>query len=239
MKKLKKGLDIIKELKKTERGKAVLFFSFFAIFFLIVILFLRFSESTNNYIPPVEEEKEEIMDLINLEGIENNNFNYNYVINLDGIVHNYIGSVDGNINKFSYNNEEYYKNLDIYYKKNPTTLAYDLIPSSPIVFENLVNYNALKLILDNSTYISKTEFPSLEKEYNYTIETNKLIEVINNQDSTDSSINTLKFKLNEKDEIVSVSMDLNNYIKSNLINQTLIIELNYSEIGNVKPIEIT
>ena len=47
--KIKKFWKLIKELNSTPRGKAVLFFGFYAIFFIVLFIIMAIGKSNNNY----------------------------------------------------------------------------------------------------------------------------------------------------------------------------------------------
>jgi len=112
---MKKWVELFKELRKTSKGKAILFFGGYLIFFVIVILFVRLSskDMTN----PDDYQKGNSSD-INIDLLLNNNYLFTYNVVLDNKEYIYYGKRNNDVELFSIGDKTYYKNGDSYFTKN-------------------------------------------------------------------------------------------------------------------------
>ena len=76
----KKFQDLIKELKKTEKGKSILFFSFWGLFFLVVAIMARVLPRGQVY--TVDDYIKN--DAFSFASIEKNNYSFNMTVERDG-----------------------------------------------------------------------------------------------------------------------------------------------------------
>ena len=76
---MKKGIEIIKELKKTSKGKAILFFGGYLIFFIVVILFVKFSTRSTTLPSDYEKGKSSGKE-ISIDKLVENNYLFTYKI---------------------------------------------------------------------------------------------------------------------------------------------------------------
>lgn len=122
----------MKNLNK--KVKALLFFSFYAIFFTVLIIFVNGNSTPNQ--PQEEEKKEEIVEKnISFSNIFDINYQYTYEVNNDGDITTYQGTKE----KIDYDDSEYKYFFDIYNINQ-------LIKKSKVI-EKIDNYS--KYSLDN------------------------------------------------------------------------------------------
>jgi hypothetical protein len=93
MKKIKEGIkkfiSTIKELRKTEKGKAILFFGFYFFFFLFIAIVARINP---RYSTQDDVNNNKFNNNLSFSLIEQANYNFNYNVNVDGVIYNYIGN---------------------------------------------------------------------------------------------------------------------------------------------------
>ena len=110
MKKIKEGIkkfiSTIKELRKTEKGKAILFFGFYFFFFLFIAIVARINPRYSN---PVDVNNNKFNNNLSFSLIEQANYNFNYSVNVDGVIYNYIGNKNNSDELFTVNSVNYYK----------------------------------------------------------------------------------------------------------------------------------
>ena len=73
---MKKFIKLIKELKKTPRGKGILFFGFYLVFFLIIAIVARLAPAR----PNITDNNKEDEDIISIREINGYNYYYEYNI---------------------------------------------------------------------------------------------------------------------------------------------------------------
>ena len=84
----KESKNEIKELMKTPRGRAILFFGAYLLFFLFIAIFARTGGTSN-----INKKYESGSPLdFSLNGIEKSNYKFKYEVNIDGVISKYEGS---------------------------------------------------------------------------------------------------------------------------------------------------
>ncbi len=221
---MKKLLQLIKELKKTPRGRGILFFAFYFVFFLLIAIVAR-TFPTNR-----EIKKEE--DVFNISNINGNNYAYIYNINVDSNITNITGKRIGNEEEFTYefNNTKsnYYKNGLSYYTNG---LSVDIPCEYLYIIDNLDS------LIENAYYVSTTNYQSKRKVYRYEISSSTITRLVNNLDIDIEEIPNEIILTQNEDKIDEVELNLNSYcLAINKCINNMNIHINYNDFGNVQVI---
>ena len=232
---MKKWIEIIKELKKTSKGKAVLFFGGYLIFFIVVILFVKFS-SRSTTLPSDYEKGKSSGKEISIDKLVQNNYLFTYKINLDGKEYIYNGKRNKDIELFQFNNKTYYKNEDTYFSKNNELWVK---VDNPYVFGDFIDSGKIIPIIEMASLESKTTYEDGRSSINMLISTNTLNQKLNNIDSDFfEEPNKITLIANKNNEIDEINYDLSSYCTLNkLCQNSLKITLNYDMYGEIKNIE--
>ena len=237
-KKKNKYIEFIKELYKSKRGRALLFFLFYIIFFVIIISMIR---SNYNESPNYDEKKSNINVEYKLDGIEKGNYHFTREENINGEITNFTGDKSNNrIEGVMTNNNAFY-NYFIYDSINliKTTDKYE-ITNELYHFNNITDDKTIKNIINKSTLISKTEYETGNISYNYEVTTNTIDSILNNTNiDVDMPTNKITLEANEEDEVIKITYDLSSYATYiNNTPMTMSISINYSNFGEIEDIEI-
>jgi hypothetical protein len=232
---MKKIFETIKELNKTPRGKAILFFGFYLIFFIFIIIFVRVGSrnSTGSY----EYEKGNGTSNYNFDisGIANSNYKFTYTITVDGVASVYSGEKYEDTELITYNNNNYYRNGDNYFINNTLWIKSD----NPYIYSDFLEYDNISNLLVAASYESKTSYDSGKEIYNFLISTNTINQLLNNINSDFSEEpNRITISSDEDKNINEIIYYLDSYCTLNkLCNNSLKIDLVYDDFGNVEEIE--
>ena len=237
-KKKNKYIEFIKELYKSKRGRALLFFLFYIIFFVIIISMIR---SSYNERPNYDEKESNINVEYKLDGIEKGNYHFTREENINGEITNFTGDKSNNrIEGVMTNNNTFY-NYFIYDSINliKTTDKYE-ITNELYHFNNITDDKTIKNIINKSTLISKTEYETGNISYNYEVTTNTIDSILNNTNiDIDMPTNKITLEANEEDEVIKITYDLSSYATYiNNTPMTMSISINYSNFGEIEDIEI-
>lgn len=229
---VKKIIGIIKELKKTPKGKAILFFGFYFIFFLVLAILARMSPRSNNY---VDNDSNKNNNGLLVEKVENANYKFNYIVKIDNDTYEYVGERLNNKELFIFNNEEYYKDSNEYYKKSISSWVK---VEEPYKYREFLDFKQLNRIFADATSVSKTEFDSGEITYLFKIASASISKSIDGTDiDIDDVPNELNFYANKEGELYKIELDLSSYGKyKNICKERFNITLNYSDFGKVSEI---
>ena len=236
---MKKKFTIVKEfidkLKATDRGRSLLFFGGYLIFF--IILFIIIGTASRSSVTSEDYEKSDSIKY-NISSIEDNNYSYKYTITVD--VNDFIfeGKRYNDKELFKYNNINYYKdnsNNNIFKKEDNIWIKAE----DPNDFSFFTDIDNLKKIEEKATYISKTDYESGKRVYNYEISTTTLEKIISDVDiDLDDKPNELIVSTDEDEVVYSMKLKLDSYGKyKQLCNKYLTIELEYDEFGEIKDIK--
>lgn len=227
----KKFRDLIKELNKTEKGKSILFFSFWGLFFLVLAIMARVLPRGNvNYANDYAKK-----DKFSFEKVEKANYSFNYTINIDGMIYNYQGIKNGEDELFTFNSLEYYKKSDNYFGKvNDVWIRTD----NPYLFSDFLNVRNIRDIYSLATYISKTEYETGDVSYSYKVSTASIVKKMENIDIDIEEIpNDLTFTADGSNSVKKIELILNSYGKyKGLCVNTFVITLDYSDFSDVTEI---
>lgn len=229
---VKKIIEIIKELKKTPKGRAILFFGFYFIFFLTLAILARMSPRSNNYVDDNSNKKN---DGLSVEKVETANYKFNYIVKIDNETYEYVGERIEDKELFTFNGGEYYKDNDEYYKKG---LSSWVKVDSPYKYREFLDFKQINEIFAEATSVSKTEFDSGEISYLFKITSASISKSIDGTDiDIDDIPNELNFVSNNEGELYKIELDLSSYGKyKNICKEKFNIVLNYSDFGEVSEI---
>ena len=238
-KKENKYIKFIKNLYKSKRGRAILFFVFYFIFFFIVISLIRTNYHNSQNITPIKDNN--VKAEYELKKIENGNYHFIREENINGLITNFTGDKNANrIEGIMTSNNTFY-NYFIYDNINliKITDKYE-ITSDLYHFNNITDDNNISKVLERATLISKTEYESGNTSYNYEITTNTIDAIINNTNIDIADIpNKITLETNEENEVIKITYDLTSY--ATYLNNTMTITtitINYSNFGEIEDIEI-
>ena len=169
--KIKEYYKKYNELKKDPKKKSLLFLGFYIIFFIILIALIRMNNNTshgNEY----EDYKNGSNSSFSIKNILNNNYSFNYIVNLDNTNHIYSGTCSSNgYCLFDSNNIKYFKlNDEDFFKFDVLWTKCD----NPMLFYDFFNYKEVSYILSDAYVDSTTSFGDGNYEYKLLISTNNL-----------------------------------------------------------------
>lgn len=228
-KKLRIGIS---EVKKTEKGKAILFFCFYFIFFVILFLFIYVGGSSTTKKDDYELNS---LSTYSVDKILNANYDFVYTINIDDNTFIYRGERINDVESFTFNDVYYYRNSDHYFmNSNGIFIATD----SPYMYTEFLDFSRLGEVIVDATYISKTEFDNGVTLFNYQISSNSLIKRIENVDTDILEVpNQVMFTASSDGEVYKAQLDLTSYGKyKEICNHHFSIVLEYSDFLNNKEI---
>lgn len=231
---MKKIVEKIKELNKTSKGKAILFFAFYLCFFLIVILISRFStrtpfSRTEDYEPGNENVTFHIDDILK------SNYIYSYAVTLDGVKSEYYGQKYDDTEMFEFNGRQYYRNGNDFYVRN--TLWTKAV--NPYLFPEFFDINNISKLMDVATYQSKTSYEDGKKAYNFLLSSNSINQLLKNINSDFlEEPNTVTLEIDDERNVNKIEFNLGSYCTLNkLCKSSLKIEIEYDMFGEVTKID--
>ncbi len=229
---MNKLIELIKDISKKPKGKAVLFFLGYLLFFIVVFLFIRFAGREDALIQ--EYEKGDTYK-IKIDSVVKNNFTYDLKVVIDGVTYDYYGKrYNANIETFKYNNLDYYRNGDEFLVNKNDVWT---VTESPYKYYDFIYTDLIVEILNSATLYSEEK---LNNSINYTlkISSNTLNKIFYDKDTDfDEVPNTIV--VNSTDKIInSVSYDLNSFCKlNNLCTNSMKITTTFDMYGDVKKID--
>lgn len=224
--------DKVKELKKTERGRGILFFSAYFVFFVFLFILFRVGgESTR-----LSEDYEYGDSIYLIDKVAAENYRFTYNIYIDNEVITYEGKKAGNKELFNFLGVDYYRVGDSYFD------YYDnnwIIATNPYVFQEFLDFSKLVQIISDATYISKTEFDSGITLFTYQISSNSLIKKIENLDTDILEVpNSIGFFTDENLYLNRIELDLSSYGKfKGICTSNFKITLEYYDFGKIENID--
>lgn len=223
----------ILEFLKTPRGKAIAFFAFYLVFFLILMIAVRSGGNTASSYTTETDSKKPYN--ISFEKILDNNYHFKYEINLDQNTYVYEGNKNGNKELFTLGVDNFYRKEENFLKN---TNGIWLKNDNPYIMNDFLDINKITNIFDSATYISKTDYESGMKVYNFQITTNTLVKLLENIDIDIADIpNEIIVKTDEENSANEIKLDLSSYCKyKNLSSIKGEITLNYDNFGEIEEI---
>lgn len=229
---MKKVIEIFKELKKTPRGKAILFFGGYLIFFLVLTVLIRVSGNNYNSDSSIIDNRE----LFSVSDIRDNNYKFTYTVKLDGVDYIYTGTRNNNRILFKFNNLDYFVDGNKFYVNNNGTWTES---DNPIMFKEFFYGENTSKILNRSSNESNTKYEDGRREFNMLISTNTLNELFTGTLSDfDEVPNKIKVSTTKELNANSIYYNLDSYcILNKLCNTGLTIEVMYDEFGKIEVID--
>lgn len=227
----KTTVGFIKQLRSTPRGRGILFFAFYFVFFLVIAILAR----VGGTYPAPKYDLSAVRSVANLEKIEANNYNFKYTIVVDNTSYIYLGQKNGDVEKFKFNENEYYRNDGYYINKNNEWTVVE----NPYVYPEFVIYKNFDINMSTATFISRTEYEQGGSSLNYEITVDSLLKSIDNIVSDlDLEVNKFNIYSGEDGFAYRIEADLSSYGKyKKICNNTFKINLEYSDFGQVTDIK--
>lgn len=234
---MKDFLEKIRNLKskKEEDGeeqnkKTALFFGFYFVFFAILFGVIIFG-GDRNYLNQEYEKGTPS----HSAGLLENSYAYRYLVTVDDYTYDYSGERYGNVEKFIFNNQEYYHEGDQFLVNQSPWIACD----NPYVLYEFLNADTFSDLIQKATYVAKTEYEDGNVVYHYLISTNELNDFFFQEKTEyENSSNSIDITLNADGYISKVSFALDEYGSRRDISQTkLAIEMSFEKFGEIKKID--
>ncbi len=214
----------IKSLRNTERGKAILFFAFYAIFFFVIFLMARFGNHPQSILDTELKRDEKY----SINSILGDNYNYTYSVIIDNNEYIYMGSKNDSVESFTYKGDTYYRNgVNFFTYKNGLWIKVD----NPYVYEKFLNIYDLQKIIVDGTLISDSNKLSAK----YLISTASIVKADEGINIDIEEVpNSMIQYANKSGKINKIELDLTSYGKYKKICSTkFVVVLNYSDFGEV------
>lgn len=230
---VKKFFQLIKKLRKTEKGRGILFFGFYFVFFLVLIILFRTMPSK----PVSQINSNNNSQLYTYDKIFEGNYNFTYRINIDNNNFVYVGKKNNNIELFTFNDVNYYYDGVNYYTVDSNNIW--TITDNPYMYTDFLNFSRLGEVLFDATYISKTEFGNGTAKFNYLISSNSICKVIDGIDlDIDEIPNSVVFTgSGDNFHLNTIELDFSSYGKfKGISSEVFKITLEYSNFGEIEEI---
>ena len=227
--------ELIKRLKSTDRGRALLFFCVYLLFFLFVFIFMKTADRVHLNRSDFETGNQVSF---NVEKIKNNNYSYKYTVTIDVNDYLFTGKRNKDYELLEYQDNKYFINHSdngvLKYENNQWVNS-----NNPNDFSDFVDADNILELAENSTYLSKTDYESGKVTYSYEISTTTIEKIINNVDiDLDDKPNELVFSTDEDGNVISIKMKLDSYGKyKGNCKKYLDIEIEYDDFGKIKDID--
>ena len=230
---MKKFIKLIKELYKTPKGKAALFFGGYVLFFIFLMIFVRVITPDTTSSEDFEAGNPYDYSISNLVSL---NYNYTYTITCDNKKYEYNGKSDGEEEIFIYDGVDYYRNSDGFYNNKSGSFVKGNNPFQQYYFLQLDNINDL---FSKAYYVSKTEYDDARQEYKYLISTNTIIKLMDDKDiDISDDANNLTLGTDTDGYVNRLEFGLDSFAKyKKVCNGKLNIILNYKDYGNIDKIK--
>lgn len=233
---------VVKNLLKSERGRAILFFLFYFVFFLVIILMAKTNLSNNrNNNTKEESTSSSIKTDYDLKKLEEGNYRFTREETRNGIKTIFTGEANGGRSSFLMTNDMGIKNFfsynDIYLEKENNAYKVSI---NPYLYPRLNDYFTIRKILDTAHLKAKTTYENGNTIYQYEISSTSLLSIIDNKEvDLDDQVNLINLTTDENKNVVEIIYQLDSYHSySYNVVETLTIKVDYSDYGKVKELEI-
>ena len=232
---------VVKNLLKSERGRAILFFLFYFVFFLVIILMARTNLSNNKKNNTKNESTTSIKADYDLKKLEEGNYRFTREETRNGIKTIFTGEANGGRSSFLMTNDIGIKNFfsynDIYLEKENNAYKVSI---NPYLYPRLNDYFTIRKILDTAHLKAKTTYENGNTIYQYEISSTSLLSIIDNKEvDLDDQVNLINLTTDENKNVVEIIYQLDSYHSySYNVVETLTIKVDYSDYGKVKELEI-
>lgn len=225
---LKRFFEYIRELRKTEKGQAILFLGFYLIFFVIIFLLINIG---NHYTTRQEDYEPNSLSTYSVDKILSANYDFVYTIHIDDNSFVYSGERIDDVETFTFNDISYYRNSGHYFmSRNGIFVASD----NPYMYTDFLDFSRLGEVIADATYISKTEFDSGVTLFHYQVSSNSLIQRMENINTDILEVpNDIIFTASSDGQLYRAQLDFTSYGKyKGICNHNFSIVLEYSDFGN-------
>lgn len=225
---MKNIIEKYKELLEHPKGKAFLFFGFYAIFFLFVIIFIQAVGHKDALLQEYEKGEQSLFHTTNfLSG----NFYYDYKITVDGELNDYYGKMNQEEESFKYNNQDYYKSGEEYYIGND-------IVDNPFKFREFIDLGSINSLMSSASYYAHTEYEDGSLDYRFLISVNTINKLLYDLDTDyDDVPSEIIIKTSSNGDISSITYLLDSFCKYSEKCNNLKIESHYELYGEVREIK--
>lgn len=224
--------DLLKEVQNNPKGKAILFFIFYAFFFLIIICILFFGK--RDYTKASDYERGNAT-IYSSKSLLENNYSFIYSIILDDKVYYYKGKKKDNYESFQYLDKNYYRNGNDFYVEDGTWVKTE----NPYLYSEFLDTQNINNLISLASYLSKTNYDSGKMTYNYLLSTNTINKAFYDVDSDFlEEPNQVVISTDEEKHINQVLFFLDSYCS---LNKTCIknlkIDIQFDQIGKIEKID--
>lgn len=224
---MKKVIEIIKNLKKTPRGRGILFFTFYFFFFLILAIAARLSP--NDSTMDGKEDNENVFSFVEYNG---DNYKYDYTFYVDSYTAYVKGEKNSDKEWFNYSfgneNRDYYKENFLYYSDG-------VIVSKPNALLDITD--SIDTIIKKSSYDSITNYQSGKKVYRYQISSATINNILGMQDlDVEEKPNEIVISVIDN-RVTDIEFILDSYcVATRTCSDSMKLNLKYSDFESVKEI---
>ena len=234
---------VVKNLLKSERGRAILFFLFYFVFFLVIILMARTNLSNNNKnnTNTSSQSTTSIKADYDLKELEEGNYRFTREETRNSIKTIFTGEANGGRSSFLMTSDNGIKNFfsynDIYLEKENNSYK---VSVNPYLYPRLNDYSTIKKILDTAHLKAKTTYENGNTIYQYEISSTSLLSIMDNKEvDLDDQVNLISLTTDENKNVVEIIYQLDSYHSYNYnVVEHLTIKVDYSDYGKVKELEI-
>lgn len=219
-------IKLFKELRKTPKGRAVLFFAFYLVFFIVLAIGFRLTPHNVSNSTEEEQTKENYIIVGRYNG---KNYAYKYVFNVDEVLALVEGKRNGYKESFSYtyldNTKNYYKDMISYYEN-------DLVVDCPN--ELLVVTSNIDSLLEKASYDSVTNYQSGRVVYRFLLSSSNISMLVDKKDLDISEVPNEIMVTVDDNKVTDVSMNLDSYCAAtSKCSSKMRVSIKYSEIGEI------
>lgn len=228
---MKNFVDYIKEIRKTDRGRAILFFIIFFFFFLFLGIYAR----ANGTHPAEENVNDNYSHDVSIDELLDNNFSYVYEVEVDDKVYTINGKINENVEEFDFSDGnssvKYYRSGENYYVNNNDVWEKGNVP---LEVSKFFKTKKLNTIIKKASYDSRTEYKSGKIKYSLFVSSNTVNKILDDKD-TDFDDDPNEINISVKDNAIDeVSLNLDSYgLNNSISSKNLSITMKYSDIGKV------
>ena len=216
-----------------ENGKMIFFFGFYLLFF--IFLFITIATHRNPDYLLQQQQNNQPKPLFNSDHIMKQNFMYDFKVTMDDVLYNYYGKRMRMIDRFKYNNLDYYSDGDSYFVDEGTWIKTD----NPILFYEFFQEKNINQFIKEATYSYHESHDDGRNDYHFLLSSNTIFNVLYKQNTDYDEIPNLMIISTDQDNSADkIVYHLNSYcnVIDNCFN-TLTIEATYDLFGSINKID--
>ncbi len=229
----KREVTKLKELLKTPKGRALVFFGCYFFFFLFIAIMARVGGTGGRLTGDDYKTGSSLQ--FNFSSVENNNYKYTFEVKIDNQVTSYIGEKNNKSELFTVGDIKYYGNNGVYFIN---TNGLWVNTKNPYLFSDFMKADTIKELIEKATYLSKTEYESGKKVYNLTISSATINMILVNEDLDVEEVpNEINLSVDEDGYVDSVKYTLDSWCVARGVCTTgMQISLKYDSYGKIDEI---